>query len=60
MDFDRDVRYLNPKGIIPASAIFKKGENTDKNRFPEGAIVAEDAAPPSDDEGAPVDKDNEG
>ena len=56
----RPDRYLNSKGIIPASAIFKKGENTDKARLPEGAVVAEDAAPPSDDEEGPVDKDNEG
>ncbi|GAA5855177.1 hypothetical protein JCM8547_008972 [Rhodosporidiobolus lusitaniae] len=27
-----DFDYLNPKGVIPASAVFKKGEDTEKNR----------------------------
>ena len=57
---DESCRYLNSEGIIPASAIFKKGENTDKARIPEGAVLADDISPPSDDEEGPVDKDNEG
>lgn len=49
-------RYLNAKGVIPASAVFKKGENPEKPRRAtkaegEAATTAEDeVAPPSDDE----------
>jgi tRNA pseudouridine38-40 synthase len=44
-----DFEYLNPKGIIPAVAVFKKGENTGKSRREEGAV---EAGPESDDEKA--------
>jgi len=34
-------RYLNPKGIIPATATFRKGENPEKIRQPQGVEPAE-------------------
>lgn len=44
-------RYLNSKGIIPQTAVFKKGENTEKTRLPPGAVAAEgDAAAPIEEE----------
>lgn len=48
-----DFEYLNPKGIIPAIAVFKKGENTGKSRREEGGVVVE-AGPESDDDKAVV------
>lgn len=54
-------RYLNPKGVIPATALFHKGQNSERLRIATapavgGAVTtAEDTpsiAPPlSDDEG---------
>ncbi|GAA6021610.1 hypothetical protein JCM11491_001236 [Sporobolomyces phaffii] len=54
-----DFEYLNPKGVIPASATYKKGENPERPRgtglaAPEG----EAALPPSDDEGAGAGEDD--
>ncbi|GAA5834760.1 hypothetical protein JCM11251_003656 [Rhodosporidiobolus azoricus] len=57
-----DFEYLNPKGVIPASATFKKGEDPEKNRgrafaadSGEGEKAeegqAEDVSPPSEDDG---------
>lgn len=51
---DLDDRYLNSKGIIPPASIFKKGENLERKRLPEGAapLEVEDDAPQSDEEAA--------
>lgn len=54
-----DFEYLNPKGVIPASATYKKGENPEK---PRGQVPnekeGEAALPPSDDEGAGAGEDD--
>lgn len=45
--------YLNPKGVIPASATYKKGENPERTRAAStNGVRAPDAevAAPSDDE----------
>ncbi|GAA5901683.1 hypothetical protein JCM6882_006039 [Rhodosporidiobolus microsporus] len=60
-----DFEYLGPKGVIPSSATFKKGEDPEKNRRGstggegeekqgegEEGKASEDVTPPSDDEGA--------
>ena len=43
MSTDPLLRYLNPKGIIPSGATFRKGENPEKIRQPSGAAAV---APP--------------
>ncbi|GAA5867676.1 hypothetical protein JCM1840_006654 [Sporobolomyces johnsonii] len=48
----RDFEYLNPKGVIPASAVYKKGENPEKTRGAPAAAAEDEVVPPSDDEGA--------
>lgn len=46
--------YLNPKGVIPPSATYKKGENPEKTRATNADAAAQapsaEVAPPSDDE----------
>jgi hypothetical protein len=52
-DFSNPLRYLNAKGIIPASAVYKKGENPERVRPTPGVLAKEeDISPPSEDEGA--------
>ncbi|GAA5966399.1 hypothetical protein JCM8115_002860 [Rhodotorula mucilaginosa] len=49
-----DFDYLNPKGVIPPSATYKKGENPEKTRATNADAAAQapsaEVAPPSDDE----------
>ncbi|GAA5876671.1 hypothetical protein JCM3774_005909 [Rhodotorula dairenensis] len=45
-----DFDYLNPKGVIPASATYKKGENPEKTRATGQTPSSAEVAPPSDDE----------
>jgi len=54
----RCIRYLNPKGVIPVSAVFKKGENPERPRGPADVKEGEAALPPSDDEGAGAGEDD--
>ncbi|GAA5904400.1 pseudouridine synthase family protein [Sporobolomyces salmoneus] len=54
-----DFEYLNPKGVIPASAVYKKGENPERPRgIVADANEGEPALPPSDDEGAGAGEDD--
>ncbi|GAA6014026.1 hypothetical protein JCM10207_000210 [Rhodosporidiobolus poonsookiae] len=66
-----DFDYLNPKGVIPASATFKKGENREKDRraAPVGAgdeagkdgdAAATEGAPGADEVAAPSDDEGAG
>ncbi|GAA5982254.1 hypothetical protein JCM10908_004802 [Rhodotorula pacifica] len=49
-----DFDYLNPKGVIPVSATYKKGENPEKTRGTNAEAGSQapsaEVAPPSDDE----------
>lgn len=53
-------RYLNSKGIIPESAVFKKGENAEKIRLAAGAVVAEGVVAPEEDAALPAGAEEEG
>lgn len=47
-------RYLNPKGIIPATALYHKGQNAERLRLANAATTTQGEAegpPQSDDEG---------
>lgn len=56
----RRRRYLNSKGIIPQTAVFKKGENPEKTRLPAGAPVVEGEAPKEEAEEVVVEGEEEG
>ncbi|GAA6051768.1 hypothetical protein JCM3770_004962, partial [Rhodotorula araucariae] len=57
-------RYLNPQGVIPASATFAKGENPERVRgsdaSPAGAGAAVEGAESDDDEAAGVGGEDDG
>ncbi|GAA5940105.1 pseudouridine synthase family protein [Sporobolomyces koalae] len=54
-----DFEYLNPKGVIPTSATYKKGENPERPRgTAPGANESDAALAQSDDEGAVAGEDD--